>query len=43
MGKGKGKSKWETKFYDLIMPSRILYSTNIGIYFMIRNTQRRKK
>lgn len=27
--KGEGRSKRETKFHELIMSSRILYSTNI--------------
>ena len=35
------KGKWN--FHKWSMPSRILYSTNIGIYFVIRNTPRRKK
>jgi len=29
IAKGERRSKRETKFHELIMPSRILYSTNI--------------
>ena len=29
IAKGEGRSKRETKFHELILPSRLLYSTNI--------------
>jgi len=30
IAKGESRSKRETKFHELIMPSRLLYSTNIA-------------